>query len=119
MLSHWIPRFIVDSYIELVLEGNKKAHTITYKDPGVILAPTLVSHLEGLYKIKPKQKDCYDQTKMSEFRHMIEEGKLGKEVRDYLSIPLIEHDKEYHDKFEHHFKLSLQASPHMIQECIK
>ena len=32
MLSHWIPRFIVDSYIELVLEGNKKTHTITYKD---------------------------------------------------------------------------------------
>ena len=84
VLSHWIPRFIVDSHIELVLEGNKKAHTITYKDPDVILAPTLVSHLEGLYKIKPKQKDCYGQTKISEFRHMIEEEKLGEEVRDYF-----------------------------------
>ena len=111
MLSHWILRFIVDSYIELVLEGNKKAHTKTYKDPDAILASTLVSHLEGLYKIKPKQKDCYGQTNMSEFRHMIEEEKLGEEVRDYFSIPSIEHDKEYHDKFEHHLKLCLQASP--------
>ena len=119
VLSHWIPRFLVDSYIELVLEGNKKAHTITYKDPDTILAPTLVSHLEGLYKIKPTQKDCYGQTKMSKFRHMIEEEKLGEEVRDYLSIPPIEHDKEYHNKFEHHFKLSLQASPHVIPERIK
>ena len=33
VLAHWIPKFIVDSFNELVLSGTKHAHTITYKDP--------------------------------------------------------------------------------------
>ena len=49
---------------------------------------------------------------------MVEGEKLGEEVCDYLSIPPIFHDKEYHDKFETYFKLALQASPHVIQERI-
>ena len=39
VLHHWIPRFIVDAYIELVIENNKKAHTITYKDPRCYSCP--------------------------------------------------------------------------------
>ena len=30
VLAHWIPRFIVDSFSELVLEHAKDTHTITY-----------------------------------------------------------------------------------------
>ena len=118
VLNHWIPRFIVDAYVELVLVNNKKAHTITYKDPDAILAPTLVAHLECSYSIKPKQKDNHGQTRIGEFKHMIEEEKLGEEVRDFFAIPPIEHSKEYHDKFEVYFTLALQASPHVIQERI-
>ena len=119
VLSHWIPRFIIDCYVELVLEGNKKIHTITDKDPDTVLAPTLVTHLENSYWMKPKQKDFHGQTRIREFRHMIEEEKLGKEIRNYLSIRPIDHSKEYHDKFKHHLKLALQASPHIIQERIQ
>ena len=49
---------------------------------------------------------------------MAEEERLGEEIRDYISIPPLEHNKDYHDKFEHHFKLALQASPHVIQDRI-
>ena len=52
------------------------------------------------------------------FRHIIEEEKLGEELKDFINIPPTTHNKEYNDKFEHHFKLALQASPHVIQERI-
>ena len=119
VLSHWIPRFIVDCYVELVLEGHEKTHTITDKDPDTILAPAPVTHLENSYCMKPKQKDFHGQTRIGEFRHMIEEEKLREEICNYLSVPPIDHSKEYHDKFEHHLKLALQASPHGIQERIQ
>ena len=38
VLAHWLPRFIVDSYNELVIEGTKNAHTITYKNPEGVLS---------------------------------------------------------------------------------
>ena len=119
VLSHWMPRFIIDCYIDLVLGDNKKAHTITYKDPENILAPTLVNYLESRYKMKPKQRDRHGQTKIGEFKHMIEIERMGEVTRDYLPIPPPDHDKEYQDKFEHHFKLALQSSPYVIQERIK
>ena len=103
---------MVDAYVELVLENNNnKVHTITYKDPNAILAPTLVAHLKRSYCIKLKQKDNHGQIRIGKFKHMIEEEKVGEEVRDFLAIPPIEHSKEYHDKFEVYFKLALQASP--------
>ena len=83
VLSHWMPRFIIDCYIDLVLGDNKKAHTITYKGPENILAPTLVNYLESRYKMKPKQRDCHGQTKIGEFKHMIEIERMGKVTRDY------------------------------------
>ena len=106
-----MPRFIIDCYVELVLEGNKKMHTITDKNPDTIL--------ENSSCMKPKQKDFYGQTRIGEFRHLIEEEKLGEEICDYLSIPPTDHSKEYHDEFKQHLNLALQASPHVIQERIQ
>ena len=119
VLAHWLPGFIVDSYNELVLEGTKNAHTITYKDPDSVLAPTLVKYLEDFYKQKPKPRDHFGQTSISEFKYMVEEKINGDDIRSYIAIPPIEHGKDYHEKFEQYFKLALHASPYVIQERIK
>ena len=116
VLAHWLPRFLVDAMMDLVLGDVPKAHTITYKDPESILASSLTTHLEKEYGMKPKQRDHLGQTRIGEFRHIIEEEKLGEELRDFINIPPTTHNKEYYDKFEHHFKLAPQASPHVIQE---
>ena len=119
VLAHWLPRFIVDSYNELVLEGTKNAYTITYKDPEGVLAPTLVKHLEDFYKQEPKPGDRFGQTSISEFKYMAEE-EINGNIRSYIVIALIEHGKDYHEKFEQYFKLALHASPpYVIQERIK
>ena len=118
VLAHWLPRFIVDAMMDLVLGDVPKAHTITCKDPESMLAPSLTSHLEKEYGMKPKQRDHLGQTWNGEFRHIIEEEKLGEELRDFINIPPTTHNKEYYDKFEHNFKLALQVSPHVIQERI-
>ena len=97
VLAHWLPRFIVDSNNELVLEGTKNAHTITYKDPDSVLEPTLVKHLEDFYKQKPKQRNHFGQTNISEFKYMIEEEINDDDVRSYIAIPPIEHGKDYHE----------------------
>ena len=55
VLAHWIPRFMVDSFHDIVLDGAKDTHTITYKDTGTVLAPTLARHIEETYKVKSKQ----------------------------------------------------------------
>ena len=103
----------------MVLEGTKNVHTITYKDPEGVLAPTLVKHLEDFYKQKPKPRDHFGQTSISEFKYMVEEEINGDDVRSYIAIPLIEHGKDYHEKFEQYFKLALHVSPYVIQERIK
>ena len=89
VLAHWIPRFIVDSFHDIVLDGAKDAHTITYKDTtGTVLAPTLARHIEETYRVKSKQKDRYGQTLMSEFKYMVEKEAPNDEgkSRAYLSI---------------------------------
>ena len=119
VLAHWIPRFIVDSFHNIVLIGAEEAHTITYKDTtGTVLAPTLARHIEETYKIKSKQKDRYGQTLMSEFKYMVEKEAPNEEgkSRAYLSIPQPDHKKEYWEKFEHHFKLALHGSQYVIRE---
>ena len=107
-LAHWIPRFIVDSFHDLVLDGAKDTHTITYKDTGTVLAPTLARHMEEMYKLKSKPKDKHGQTLMSEFKYMVENEAPNDEgkSRAYLSIPQPDHKKEYWEKFEHHFMAS-------------
>ena len=88
VLAHWTPRFIVDSFHDLVLDGAKDTHTITYKDTGTVLAPTLARHMEETKKLKSKQKDKHGQTLMSEFKYMVENETPDDEgkSRAYLSI---------------------------------
>ena len=118
VLAHWIPRFIVDSFHDLVLDGAKDTHTITYKDTGTVLAPTLVRHMEETYKLKAKQKDKHGQTLMSESKYMVENEAPNDEGKShaYLSIPQPDHKKEHWEKFEHHFKLALHGSQYLIRE---
>ena len=95
VLAHWIPRFIVDSFHDIVLDGAKDTHTITYKDTGTVLAPTLARHIEETYKLKSKQKDKHGQTLMSEFKYMVENEAPNDEgkSRAYLSILQPDHKK--------------------------
>ena len=121
VLVHWIPRFIVDSFHDLVLDGAKDTHTITYKDTGTVLAPTLVRYMEEMYKLKSKQKDKHGQTLMSEFKYMVENEAPNDKVpicrsRAYLSILRPDHKNEYWEKFEHHFKLALHGSQYVIHK---
>ena len=118
VLAHWMPRFIVDSFHDIVLDDAKDTHTITYKDTGTVLAPTLARHIEETYKLKSKQKDKHGQTLMSEFKYMVENEAPNDEgkSRAYLSIPQPDHKKEYWEKFEHHFKLALHSSQYVIRE---
>ena len=119
VLAHWIPRFIVDSFHDIVLDGAEDTHTITSNDTtGTVLAPTLARHIEETYKVKLKQKDRYGQTLMSEFKYMVENEAPNDEgkSRAYLSIPQPDHKKEYWEKFEHHFKLALHGSQYVIRE---
>ena len=41
VLADLMPRFIVDSLIDLVLCNNTRTHTLTYKNPETIMAPLL------------------------------------------------------------------------------
>ena len=118
VLVHWIPCFIIDSFHDLVLDGAKDTHTITYKDTGTVLAPTLARHMEETYKLKSKQKDKHWQTLMSEFKYMVENEAPNDEgkSRAYLSIPQPDHKKEYWEKFKHHIKLALHGSKYVIRE---
>ena len=56
VLAHWIPHFIIDSFHDLVLDGAKDTHTLTYKDTGTVLAPTLARHIEEMYELKSNKK---------------------------------------------------------------
>ena len=118
ILAHWMPRFIVDSLIDLVLCDNMRTHTLMYKDPETIMAPLLANRLEKRYLMKPKPRDHQGQTNFFQFRHLVEEERHGEEIRDFITIPHECHTKDCHDKFEHHFKLSLQSCPFVIQEKI-
>ena len=118
VLAHWMPRFIVDLLIDLVLCDNTRMHTLTYKDPETIMAPLLANHLEKRYSLKPKPRDQLGQTNFFQFRHLVVEEYHSEEIRDFITIPHDSHTKDYHDKFEHHFKLSLQACHFIIRERI-
>ena len=95
----------------MILEGTKNAHTITYKDPEGVLAPTLVKHLEDFYKQKPKPRDHFGQTSIREFKCMVEEEINGNDVRSYIAIPPIEHGKDYHKKFDNISNLLYTCPP--------
>ena len=100
ILAHWMPRFIVDSLIDLVLYNNTRMHRLMYKDPETIMAPLLANHLEKQYSLKPKPHDQLGQTNFFQFRHLVEEERNGEEICDFITIPHESHTKNYHDKFE-------------------
>ena len=88
VLTHWIPRFIVDALVDLVICGNARMHTLTYKDPESILDPLLATHLEKQYSMTQKPRDHAGQTKFFHYRHLVEEEHLGEETLDFISFSL-------------------------------
>ena len=118
VLAYWIPRFIVDSFIDLVIHESTRTHTLMYKDMDNIMAPLLTVHLEKQYLMKPKPRDHLGQTSFFPYRHLVEQEHHSEEVHDFIMIPHETHTKEYHDKFEHNFKLALQSCQFIIQERI-
>ena len=86
VLAHWMPCFIVDSFHDIVLDGAKDTHTITYKDTGTVLAPMLARHIEETYKLKSKQKEKHGQTLMSEFKYMVENEAPNDEGKSHAYL---------------------------------
>ena len=80
VLAHWIPRFIVDALVDLVICGNAGMHTLTYKDPESILAPLLATHLEKQYSMKQKPWNHVGQMKFFHHGHLVKEERLGEET---------------------------------------
>ena len=123
VIAHWIPKFIVDAMQDLIIHEAKetslrdsKCHTLICKDPNSIIAPTIASHLENYYFMKFRQTDGHGQNSFGQYRHLVEQEIQNDELRDFISINKHPLNKDYHDKFEHHFKLVLHAPPFVIQE---
>ena len=98
---------------------DSKVHTLTYKDPNNIIFPTIAAHLEQYYNMKPRPTDDHGQNNFGQYRHLVEQEMQSDELRNFLSICKHPLNKEYHEKFENHFKLALQTSPLIIQERIE
>ena len=125
LLVHWMPKFIIDSMNDLVTNddndtklGENKTHTLTYKDQMNIIASSVARHLEHYHFMKPRPTNDHGQNTLSQYRHLIEQEMQNSELRDFLSIYKPPLDKEHFDKFEHLFRLALQASPIIIKERI-
>ena len=93
VIAHWIPKFIVDAMQNLITDETKetslrdsKYHTVTYKDPNSIIAPTLASHLENCHFIKSRQTDGHGQNSFGQHRHLVEEEIQNDELRNFISI---------------------------------
>ena len=68
VIAHWAPKFIIDAMYDLVTDenenklGESKIHTLTYKQPDSVIAPTIARQLESYYGMKQqRQTDCHDQ----------------------------------------------------------
>ena len=111
---------ITDETGEMSLKDSK-CHAVTYKDPNSIIAPTIASHLESYHSMKSRPTDDHGQNNFGQYRHLVEQEIQNDELHDFLSIGKDPLSKDYHDKFEHHFKLlrlALHASPYIIQERV-
>ena len=110
---------------ELVADNNgqklseSNIHTLTCKQPDNIIAPTIARHSENYHYIKSRPTDDHGQNTFPQYRHFIEQEMQNDESGDFLGIYKHPLDKEYHDKFENHFKLALQTSPFVIKERIE
>ena len=89
---------------------DSKCHTLTYKDSNSVIVPTIVSHLESYYSMKTRPVDYHGQNSFGQYRHLAEQEIQNDRLRDFLSISKHPLNKEYHDIFEHHFKLALHTS---------
>ena len=116
IIAHFAPRFIIDSMLDLVTTDDSisfrksQSHTLTYRDPNTILALSIASHLERIHNMKPKTKDQFGQNTFFQFRHLVEQEMQNEELREFIPISKERPNKEQQDKFEHNFKLALQAS---------
>ena len=126
VIAHWIPKFIVDAMQDLITDEtgetsltDSKCHTLTYKDPTSVIAPTVATHLESYQCMKFRLTDDHSQNSFGQYRHLVEQEIQNDELRDFLSVGKHGLNKEYYDKFEHHFKLALHASPFVIQERVE
>ena len=79
------------------MDGAKDTHTITYKDTGTVLAPTLVRHIEETYKLKSKQKNKHGQ---DSFHDLVLDGAKDthtityKDTGTVLAPTLVRHIEE-------------------------
>ena len=119
-------KFLINSMYDLVTDESgetslrdSKVHTLTHKDPNNIISPTIAALLEWYYNMKPRPTDDNEQNNFGQYKHLVEQEMQGDELRDFLSICKHPLNKEYHEKFENHFKLALQTSPLIIQERIE
>ena len=116
VLAHWIPKFIIDSMYDLVTNitgeivlHDSKVHTLTYKDPSAIIAPTLANHLETFYCMKPRPTDGHGQNNFGQYRHLVEQEIQNDEMRDFISISKQPLNKEYFDKLRKPFQTFLTS----------
>ena len=52
---------------------DSKVHTLTYKDPNAIIAPTLANHVETLHCRKLRPTDKHGENKFGQDRHLVEQ----------------------------------------------
>ena len=58
VIAHWAPKFIINAMYDLVTDenenklGESKIHTLTYKQPDSVIAPTIARQLESYYGMK-------------------------------------------------------------------
>ena len=124
LLAHWLPKFIVDSMNELIIDdhdnklGCSKVHTLTCKEQNNVIAPTIARHLENYHGMNHRPTDDHGQNSFIQYRHLIEKEVQHDDLRYFLAIYKPQLDKDYFDKFESYFKLALQTSPSIIKERI-
>ena len=54
--------------------SESKIHTLTYKQPDSVIAPTIARQLESYYGMKQqRQTDCHGQNTFSQYRQFIEQ----------------------------------------------
>ena len=101
VLAHWVPRFLVDAMLDLVVDNDgttlNKGHTPTYKDPDSVISPLIASHLQKVYHMKPRVCGSFAQNTFLQFRHYVEQETTngGEEIRDFITIPKEFRGKDY------------------------
>ena len=94
LLAHWVPKFMVDSFNDLVHKpgepnntlGTASVHTSTYKDSLQKLAPTIAKHLDRYY-VKEKACNEYGQHSFYQYKQLAkEESSNVDDIRDFIGL---------------------------------